>query len=98
MLSRFRRVSLCVTVGLACAALVWWLLIAGLPFLNVYAIGSTPDTQVPFGYALTAAALGGWGLLYLTARAREDETRCRKCGYILRGLSEPRCPECGERI
>jgi len=23
---------------------------------------------------------------------------CRKCGYILRGISEPRCPECGERI
>ncbi len=26
------------------------------------------------------------------------ETRCRSCAYILRGLSEPRCPECGERI
>ena len=28
----------------------------------------------------------------------QPETRCRKCGYILRGISEPRCPECGERI
>ena len=28
----------------------------------------------------------------------DPETRCRKCGYILRGISEPRCPECGERI
>jgi hypothetical protein len=27
-----------------------------------------------------------------------EETRCRKCQYILRGISEPRCPECGERI
>lgn len=26
------------------------------------------------------------------------ETRCRRCGYILRGIPEPRCPECGERI
>ena len=26
------------------------------------------------------------------------QTRCRKCGYILRGLTEPRCPECGEHI
>ena len=26
------------------------------------------------------------------------ETRCRSCGYILRGITEPRCPECGERI
>jgi rubrerythrin len=28
----------------------------------------------------------------------QSETRCRKCGCILRGISEPRCPECGERI
>jgi len=28
----------------------------------------------------------------------ERETRCRKCGYILRGITEPRCSECGERI
>ena len=27
-----------------------------------------------------------------------SETRCRKCNYILRGITEPRCPECGERI
>jgi hypothetical protein len=26
------------------------------------------------------------------------ETLCRRCGYNLRGISEPRCPECGERI
>jgi predicted Zn-ribbon and HTH transcriptional regulator len=31
-------------------------------------------------------------------KTRCDETRCRKCGYILRGLREPRCPECGEHI
>lgn len=28
----------------------------------------------------------------------EGETRCRKCRYILKGLSAPRCPECGEPI
>jgi len=26
---------------------------------------------------------------------RKDRSRCRKCGYALRGLPEPRCPECG---
>jgi hypothetical protein len=26
---------------------------------------------------------------------RDGETRCRKCGYILRGITEPRCPEMG---
>ena len=35
----------------------------------------------------------------LTPRAVNDEhTRCGKCGYILKGLTEPRCSECGERI
>ena len=28
----------------------------------------------------------------------DGETRCRKCGYILRGIPEPRCSECGEKI
>jgi hypothetical protein len=31
-------------------------------------------------------------------RYNDEETRCRKCGYNLRGISEPRCPECGEPI
>ena|SRR3990172_1036318 len=42
-------------------------------------------------------------ILAFSATARHThtvdvETRCRRCGYILRGISEPRCPECGERI
>jgi hypothetical protein len=28
----------------------------------------------------------------------DRETRCRQCAYILRGIPEPRCPECGEKI
>jgi hypothetical protein len=28
----------------------------------------------------------------------EPETYCRKCSHILRGLTEPRCPVCRERI
>jgi MFS family permease len=37
----------------------------------------------------------------VTARRRPPRdglTRCGTCGYILRGLAEPRCPECGRRI
>ena len=34
----------------------------------------------------------------LKKRSADRETRCRKCGYILRGIPEPRCSECGERI
>lgn len=32
----------------------------------------------------------------LDALAERDAHRCRKCGYLLYGLPEPRCPECGE--
>jgi hypothetical protein len=28
----------------------------------------------------------------------DEECRCRRCRYLLRGLREPRCPECGESI
>lgn len=45
-----------------------------------------------------AVGLGTYEWLRRPARAREDYLRCLKCGYILKGLSEPRCPECGERI
>ena len=43
---------------------------------------------------------GAYGLLTRRYgdRPHDGETRCRKCDYILRGLTEPRCPECGERI
>ena len=35
----------------------------------------------------------------LTPREKKDgHTRCGKCGYILKGLTEPRCSECGERL
>ncbi len=49
--------------------------------------------------ALPTCAIYG----YLTVRYGPDaihdtELRCRKCGYNLRGLTEPRCPECGEAI
>ncbi len=32
------------------------------------------------------------------ARQDVEHIRCLKCGYILKGLSEPRCPECGQQI
>ena len=32
------------------------------------------------------------------ARRRLKEPTCWKCGYLLKGLPEPRCPECGTRF
>ena len=45
------------------------------------------------GIGVYATVTRHWG-----PRPFERETRCRRCGYILRGLTEPRCPECGESI
>jgi len=47
--------------------------------------------------AMAIAVFGSLGWRFPVNR-QSSETRCRKCGYILRGISEPRCPECGERI
>ena len=48
---------------------------------------------------LIIPGLATYGLLtYYYGPHTENETRCRKCGYILRGIPEPRCSECGERI
>jgi hypothetical protein len=54
-------------------------------------------------FLLSALPLITYGLLTVFiphGRSHSDtpETRCRNCGYILRGITEPRCPECGERI
>ena len=48
---------------------------------------------IVFSFAIYGILTKHYGLKIL-----DSETRCRKCGYILRGISEPRCPECGERI
>jgi len=53
--------------------------------------------------ALLPALVGLLTFLVLTRRfgplTDEDfQTRCRKCDYILAGITEPRCPECGEPI
>jgi hypothetical protein len=45
------------------------------------------------------ATFGMYGLLTRRFGSPDDgELHCRRCNHILRGLSEPRCPECGEPI
>ena len=58
------------------------------------------------GTLLVSAGVGGRSgpktrhsaALIALHRFRGEDCRCRRCGYILHGISEPRCPECGERI
>ena len=83
---------------------VAWLargLIASLPFIvlmGVYAI------RVPAPALSPAPVLGVIASLWLYHRLTpyvpklDGHTRCGECGYILKGLVEPRCTECGRRI
>ena len=43
------------------------------------------------GFALSAAAFH----LLRKRHFWQLEGRCTRCGYLLTGLAEPRCPECG---
>ena len=90
-----RKTNKIITIVLAMAAAAAWGLFLGFPWLGWYI---DAETRVSFCVTLSVSACFGWLLLYLSERRGDNETRCRKCGYILRGLSEPRCPECGERI
>lgn len=57
-------------------------------------------STVFYGIPAMAAALAAYGFLTRTGAGRQPdrELHCRRCHHILRGLSEPRCPECGEAI
>ena len=50
---------------------------------------------VVFAGPTVAAALAH---VFTPREQMDGHTRCGKCGYILKGLTEPRCSECGERI
>lgn len=43
-------------------------------------------------------AITVFALIVRPKRAIDNHTRCGNCDHILKGLSEPRCPECGVRI
>lgn len=84
-----------VTIGLAISAAGVWVLTLQPRLLLRY---FDSDVFLSCAITLSVAACLGWVLLWLSESRGDDETRCRKCRHILRGISEPRCPECGERI
>lgn len=89
-----KTATLIATLVLGCLALLIWAL-TSFGYFNPY---SPSESQIAMPTVFSIAAMLGWVLLVVLHKRRESETRCRRCGYILRGLSEPRCPECGERI
>ena len=73
-------------------------------FLCKAILSSLNNTQEIAAFILPAQVLSFsiYGILTRSvgpgSATLDKETRCRKCGYILRGITEPRCSECGERI
>ena len=66
---------------------LWRVIYASIGTILVFAPACTTVMAV---YAISCRS---------TSRATDKQhTRCRRCDYILRGITEPRCPECGERI
>ena len=89
-----RRVNAVVTIILAILAVVSW----GVGLIRAWQLWNMPVFHTAFPILITACACLGWFLLTWSDIRRDGECRCRKCGHILRGLSEPRCPECGAPI
>ena len=93
----WRRYILAAAVGLGVGFVLFYALAWVVSICVRYAQFSTRWWVAPVVVACVAAAVVAV-LVARDSRRRDTETRCRKCGYILRGISEPRCPESGERI
>jgi hypothetical protein len=79
----------------------WMPIIVGWLQPRLGQLGATMAAMMLFALPPILLAVGLF--THLDGRSRafkrgDNETRCRRCGHILRGLSEPRCPECGEKI
>ncbi len=56
------------------------------------------DAETPFAIMGLLYVLGTLPIAWLLTRRAPRELNpceCAKCGYLLYGLAEPRCPECG---
>jgi hypothetical protein len=97
-----RKVSRVITIVLGVLAMLVWLQGWWYGARPGVWTSSTEPSNVSYLRAwatmLTIAACVGWVLVTLTEAFSIGELRCRKCRYILKGLSEPRCPECGTPI
>ena len=85
----------------------WWWFRFGLYAYGLSILGYQLQHHLRlFSFVLplaTQAAVLTSGVVFMVACFRDvkrdlEHIHCLKCNYILKGLTEPRCPECGERI
>ncbi len=92
----FWRAAIVVAIGTLGGAAVSFAMMGDYGFEMCVFCGSGAAALITAGFLSCTAGFSGWLFFGKAGTARPDETRCRKCGYILRGITEPRCPECGE--
>ncbi len=56
------------------------------------------DHYVTLGVAPVLAMLVAVIVYHLVTFKLFDYPHCYRCGYMLRGVAEPRCPECGQKL
>jgi len=96
----FWRATIAVVLGLLCYGLhclvnlgMWKLPQSFRPLQGMIMVGGMLSVVI-----IPVVVYGSLTRKYYRSHPHLDETRCRKCGYILRGIPEPRCSECGEKI
>ena len=84
------------TVGNAIRDAVFYLTASRVP----WEVDFSASVGIVFGVPVAIITLAAYALAtrLFGAKPHDGETRCRKCDYILRGLTKPICPECGEPI
>jgi hypothetical protein len=91
-----RRCVLTVAIFLLCAGAIRYAVLQKLRHMDVFGL----DPIFYFGelFWITAAVLQGIhiGIIaFMRTKTRKRKPVCMRCGYSLRGLTLPRCPECG---
>lgn len=91
----------------AAIAITGTMLVISIPYLLLDAVIIMPGgiahrvrtDLIPAFFGACLAVLY-YGLLTrkYPPRPLDGECHCRNCDHILRGITEPRCPECGEKI
>jgi hypothetical protein len=74
------------------ATIAWTLGRAAPPGVDVWPVAIPGGIAVIF---VVVSAAMFWRYNREGPKLRRLQGRCEKCGYDLRGLPEPRCPECG---
>ncbi len=95
---KIERAWLRIIVSVIVGGFAGFALHVGFMFVN-RGVGAGVIVVFSLSVFLTAPIVATVLAHVLTPRETKDgHTRCGKCGYILKGLTEPRCSECGERI